>query len=49
MRAKTFGFVIAAVAVGVAVLSAPELLGFTVMLLGAIALWRSTRKSGVRR
>ncbi|WP_405180248.1 hypothetical protein OG225_02605 [Nocardia sp. NBC_01377] len=49
MRAKTFGFALAAVAVGYLVLTAPGVVGFTVMLLGAIAFWRASRRWGVRR
>ncbi len=49
MRARTFGFAVVAVALGYAVLTAPEVVGFTVMLLGAIAFWRSSRRWGVRR
>ncbi|WP_169338140.1 hypothetical protein [Nocardia vinacea] len=49
MRARTFVIAIVAVSVGLAVLTAPEVVGFTIMLLGAIALWRSTRRWGVRR
>ncbi len=49
MKARTFGLAIAAVAIGYAVLTAPEVVGFTVVLLGAAWLWRSTRRSGVRR
>ena len=49
MRARTFGFAFAAVAVGYLVLTAPSVVGFTVMLLGAIALWRASRRWGVRR
>ncbi|MEV0294213.1 hypothetical protein [Nocardia sp. NPDC050710] len=49
MRARTFGFALAAVAVGYLVLTAPGVVGFTVMLLGAVALWRASRRWGVRR
>ncbi len=49
MRVRTFGFVVAVVAVGFLALSAPEFFGALVMLLGAVALWRSTRRAGVRR
>ncbi|WP_216916348.1 hypothetical protein [Nocardia noduli] len=49
MRAKTFGFAVAAVAVGYLMLTAPGIAGFTVMLLGAIAFWRASRRWGVRR
>lgn len=49
MRARTFGLAIAAMAVGYLVLTHPAVVGFTVMLLGAFALWRSSRRMGVRR
>lgn len=49
MRARTFGLAVGAVAVGYLVLTAPEVVGLTVMLLGAIALWRGSCRWGVRR
>lgn len=49
MRAKTFGFSVAVVAVGFLVLTHPAVVGFTVMVLGALALWRWSRRWGVRR
>lgn len=49
MRGRTFGFAIAAVSIGYLVLTAPEVVGFTALLLGAVALWRSSRQWGVRR
>ncbi len=49
MRAKTFGLALAAVAVGYLVLTAPGVVGFTVMLLCAVAFWRASRRWGVRR
>lgn len=49
MRAKTFGFGVAAISVGFLVLTAPEVVGFAVMLFGAIALWRLRPRTGVRR
>lgn len=49
MRARTFGLVVAAVAVGYLVLTAPEVVGITVVLMGGFALWRSSRQWGVRR
>ncbi|PXX66939.1 hypothetical protein DFR70_103694 [Nocardia tenerifensis] len=49
MRARTFGLALAAVAIGYLVLTHAAVVGFTVMLLGAIALWRSSRRWGVRR
>lgn len=51
MRARTFGLAIAAVAIGYLVLRAPDLVGFTVMLLAVVALWRVAGRSrlGVRR
>jgi len=49
MRARTFGLAMASVAVGYMILTAPGVVGFTVMLLGAIAFWRASRRWGVRR
>lgn len=49
MRARTFGLALAAVSIGFLVLTAPEVVGFTIMLLGAVALWRMRPRSGVRR
>jgi hypothetical protein len=49
MRARTFGLAVAAVAVGYLVLTAPEVVGITVMVLGGFALWRCSRQWGVRR
>ncbi|MGY2093246.1 hypothetical protein [Nocardia gipuzkoensis] len=49
MRARTFGLAVAAVAVGYLVLTAPEVVGFTVMVLGGVAFWRASRRWGVRR
>lgn len=49
MRARTFGVAVGAISIGFLVLTAPEVIGFTVMLLGAIAFWRMHRRSGVRR
>lgn len=49
MRARTFGLALAAVSIGFLVLTAPEVIGLTVMLLGAIAFWRMRPRSGVRR
>ncbi|MFI5535882.1 hypothetical protein ACIA5H_05770 [Nocardia sp. NPDC051900] len=49
MQARTYGLVVAAVAVGYLVLTAPELVGITVVLLGGFAFWRSSRRWGVRR
>ncbi len=49
MRARTFGLAVAAVSIGFLMLTAPEVVGFTVMLLGAIAFWRIRPRKGVRR
>ncbi|MGW1741333.1 hypothetical protein ACWCPQ_21310 [Nocardia sp. NPDC001965] len=49
MRARTFAVVLAVVSVGFLVLTAPEIVGLTVMLLGAVAFWRMRPRNGVRR
>ncbi|MBF6205934.1 hypothetical protein [Streptomyces gardneri] len=49
MRARPYGLAFAAVAVGYLVLTAPAVVGFTVMLLGGFAFWRASRRWGVRR
>lgn len=49
MRARTFGLVVAAVAFGYLVLTAPEVVEFTVRVLGGVAFWRSSRQWGGRR
>jgi uncharacterized membrane protein len=49
MRTRTFGLAVAGVSVGLLLLTAPEVVGFTVMLLGAIAFWRMRPRKGVRR
>ncbi|MGW4365431.1 hypothetical protein ACWEKT_07275 [Nocardia takedensis] len=48
MRARTFGLAVAAVAVGYMVLTAPDLVGFVLMVGGAVWFWRVSRRSGVR-
>lgn len=48
MRARTFGIAVGAISIGFLVLTAPEVVGFTVMLVGALAFWRIRRRSGVR-
>lgn len=49
MRTRTAVLAVAGVAVAYAVLTAPALVGFVVMVCGAIALWRASRRWGVRR
>lgn len=49
MRARTAGIAIAMVAVGYVLLTAPAVLGFVLMVLGALAFWRGSRRLGVRR
>ncbi|MET7770176.1 hypothetical protein [Nocardia sp. NPDC005366] len=49
MRAQTIGLALAAIVVGYLILAAPGVVGFTVMVLGAVALWRVSRRWGVRR
>ena len=49
MRARTFGVVLATVAVGYLLLTQPEIVGITVMLLLLVAVWRFRPRMGVRR
>ncbi|MGW4071666.1 hypothetical protein [Nocardia grenadensis] len=49
MRTRTFGLAVAGVSVGFLLLTAPEVVGFTVMLLGAIAFWRMRPRKGRSR
>lgn len=49
MRARTFGFAVAAVSVGYLVLTQPEVVGVMVMLLVLVAVWRFRPRIGVRR
>ncbi|WP_433714465.1 hypothetical protein ACQP2U_10325 [Nocardia sp. CA-084685] len=49
MKARTFGVVVAAVAVGYLLLTNPEVVGVTVMLLVLVAVWRFRPRMGVRR
>ncbi|MEU4416170.1 hypothetical protein [Nocardia salmonicida] len=49
MRAKTFMTAVALLSVGCMVLIAPDVLGFVLMVVGAVWLWRSSKRAGVRR
>lgn len=49
MRAKTFMTAVALLSVGSLVLIAPDVLGFVLMVVGAVWLWRSSKRAGVRR
>lgn len=49
MRGRTFVLAVAVISIGFLVITAPEVVGFTVMLLGAFAMWRSSRRRGWRR
>ncbi|MEU4811877.1 hypothetical protein AB0H20_21960 [Nocardia fluminea] len=49
MRAKTLMNAVALLAVGYMVLVAPDVLGFVLMVVGAVWLWRSSKRAGVRR
>lgn len=49
MRGRTFLFSVAAISSGFLVLTAPEVVGFAVMLIGAIAIWRMRPRKGGRR
>ncbi|MGW5920731.1 hypothetical protein ACWFPY_17230 [Nocardia fluminea] len=49
MRAKTLMTAVALLSVGYMVLTAPDVLGFLLMVAGAVWLWRSSKRAGVRR
>ena len=49
MRARTFGVLLASVAVGFVLLTNPEVVAVTVMLLALVAIWRFRPRMGVRR
>ncbi|WP_194828595.1 hypothetical protein [Nocardia sp. XZ_19_231] len=49
MRAKTFTIAVALLSVGSLALIAPDVLGFVLMVVGAVWLWRSSKRAGVRR
>ncbi|WP_156910305.1 hypothetical protein [Nocardia mangyaensis] len=49
MRARTFATAVALLSIGSLALIAPDALGFILMLVGAVWLWRSSKRSGVRR
>ncbi|WP_280245920.1 hypothetical protein [Nocardia abscessus] len=46
---RSFGLALAAVAVGYTVLMAPGVVGFVLMVSGAVWFWRAQRRWGVRR
>ncbi|MFD3427798.1 hypothetical protein [Nocardia fluminea] len=49
MRAKTFMTAVALLSVGCMALIAPDVLGFVLMVVGAVWFWRATKRAGVRR
>jgi hypothetical protein len=49
MRGKTFMTAVALLSVGYMVLVAPDVLGCVLMVVGAVWLWRSSKRAGVRR
>ncbi|TDP38746.1 hypothetical protein DFR75_103403 [Nocardia ignorata] len=49
MRGKTLLTAVAVISVGYMVLTAPDVLGFVLMVVGAVWLWRSTKRAGMRR
>lgn len=49
MRARTFGFALVAVLIGYMVATQSEVVGVVLMVLGAMWLWLSARRWGVRR
>ncbi|MEU4417320.1 hypothetical protein [Nocardia salmonicida] len=49
MRSRTVLTAVALLSVGYMVLTAPDVLGFVLMVLGAVWFWRATKRAGVRR
>lgn len=49
MRARTFMTAVALISVGYLALTAPDFLGFVLMVVGAVWLWRASKRAGVRR
>ncbi|WP_194825508.1 hypothetical protein [Nocardia sp. XZ_19_231] len=49
MRGKTFLTAVALLSVGYMVLTAPDVFGFVLMVVGAVWFWRATKRAGVRR
>lgn len=49
MRGKTLMTAVALLSVGYMVLVAPDVLGFVLMVVGAVWLWRASKRAGVRR
>ncbi|MFF2082852.1 hypothetical protein ACFVVM_03715 [Nocardia sp. NPDC058176] len=49
MRAKTFATAVALLSIGSLVLIAPDAFGFILMLVGAVWLWRASKRAGLRR
>lgn len=49
MRGRTFMTAVALLSVGSLVLIAPDVLGFVLMVVGAVWLWRATKRAGARR
>lgn len=49
MRGKTLITAVAVMSIGYMVLTAPDVLGFVLMVVGAVWLWRSSKRAGVRR
>ncbi|MFD4432891.1 hypothetical protein [Nocardia sp. NPDC058497] len=49
MRARTVMTAVAVLSIGYMVLVAPDVLGFVLMVVGAVWLWRSSKRAGVRR
>jgi len=49
MRGKTVLTAVGLLSVGYMVLVAPDVLGFVLMVFGAVWLWRSSKRAGVRR
>ncbi|MEV0331883.1 hypothetical protein [Nocardia sp. NPDC050717] len=49
MRGNSFLTAVAVLSVGSMILIAPDVLGFVLMVVAAVWLWRSSKRAGVRR
>lgn len=49
MRGRTVMTAVAVLSIGYMVLVAPDVIGFVLMVVAAVWLWRASRRAGVRR